>query len=343
MSNVPFFVPDYYTRFECKGGECRRSCCGGWPIAVSQDEYFRLLGMECSSDLRRRLDCAFCLSDGVDADHFASIQPNFIGKCPMHMENGLCQLHFECGPEILPDVCRLFPRSVYHFGTYTCVCSAACERTVEMLIESDEPLCLIPTELGPEMVGHARPVEYSADREAVRNHCLAIMEDRTLLLSARIDRVARYLQGSGEDSPIAFSEDMLFAIQTDIADHYAAHSESVSAYCEQALEALKSPQDFNKALGELEARFPLIWIWLEKLIVNYMLQECFPYTDRERDVRYEGVALCGLYAFCLFLLAGCQPENEVAFVDLAAAMFRLIGHTAFDHNVIVLIKNQMNK
>ena len=84
-------------------------------------------------------------------------------------------------------------------------------------------------------------------------------------------------------------------------------------------------------------------IWLEKLFVNYMLQECFPYTDRERDVRYEGVALCGLYAFCLFLLSGCQPEDREKFIDLTATIFRLVGHSAFDHNVIVLIKNQLKK
>jgi hypothetical protein len=162
------------------------------------------------------------------------------------------------------------------------------------------------------------------------------------MLHDRIDRIALYLQG-GSEHALALTADLLFKIQVGIAEHYAAHSESVGDACRQALAALSDPTSFASALTKLEERFPSLWIWLEKLFVNYMLQECFPYTDRERDVRYEGVALCGLYAFCLFLLSGCQPENREKFIDLTAAIFRLVGHSAFDHNVIVLIKNQLNK
>ena len=92
MSKTTFLVPDYYPRFRCKGPDCRRPCCGGWPISISMEEYFRLLSVECSPALRRRLDSAFRLADSPDADRYAQICPNYVGDCPMHLGNGLCGL-----------------------------------------------------------------------------------------------------------------------------------------------------------------------------------------------------------------------------------------------------------
>ena len=54
-----FLVPDIYPSFRCKGGSCRSTCCKGWGISVRMEEYFRLLGMDCPPEIRRRLDCAF--------------------------------------------------------------------------------------------------------------------------------------------------------------------------------------------------------------------------------------------------------------------------------------------
>ncbi len=39
-----FLVPDYFPRFACKMGECRAACCRGWPVSISMENYFRLLG-----------------------------------------------------------------------------------------------------------------------------------------------------------------------------------------------------------------------------------------------------------------------------------------------------------
>lgn len=344
MSEQPFSVPNYYKDFQCKGGECRRSCCGGWPISVSMEEYFRLLGMDCSQALRRRLDCAFLLEEDADPEHYAKIHPNYLGECPMHREDGLCALQCEGGEGVLPDVCRLFPRAAYVFGESRCVCSSACEHTVELLMADETPVEMETRLLPDHLLQHARPVDFSPERMAVQEECLRQIRDRSVPLSRRIDRIAAYLQGEAGDrgEGASLSADTLHRIQVALATHYAEHSESVGEACKEALRALPDHAAFASGLQELEARFPALWIWLEKLLTNYMLQECFPYTGREREVHYEGAALCGVYAFCLFLLAGCQPQSPTAFADQMAAAFRLIGHTAFDHNAIVLIKKHLS-
>ena len=106
-----FLVPDYYEDFRCKGGACRRTCCDGWGISVTQAEYFRLLGMDCPPDLRRRIDVAFHAPETPSPERFRLITPTWQGDCPMRAPDGLCALQCTCGEEALPAICRLYPRA----------------------------------------------------------------------------------------------------------------------------------------------------------------------------------------------------------------------------------------
>ena len=45
-----YLIPDYYPEFACKMGACRMACCDGWPVTFSLDDYYRLMGAECSGD-----------------------------------------------------------------------------------------------------------------------------------------------------------------------------------------------------------------------------------------------------------------------------------------------------
>ena len=108
----PYLVPDYFPAFSCKMGACRRPCCEGWPISVSMKDYFRLLSVDCSPELRRKLDCGLHLAPRPTEDAYAQILPRYDGVCPLHLPDGRCSLHAECGPESLAAVCRLYPRGV---------------------------------------------------------------------------------------------------------------------------------------------------------------------------------------------------------------------------------------
>ena len=104
MSEKMKIAPDYYDRFHCKGGACRNSCCIGWGISVDMNEYFRLIGLECSPRLHARLECAFHQPESPSPERYALISPDWRGDCPMHDTDGLCMLHRECGEGALPAV-----------------------------------------------------------------------------------------------------------------------------------------------------------------------------------------------------------------------------------------------
>ena len=98
-----FLMPDYYPQFACKMGKCRHACCVGWPISISMQNYFRLLGMNCPKHLRKKLDVGMQVYDRPDPARYAYFVPDFQGDCPMRMADGRCSLHAEMGPAVLPD------------------------------------------------------------------------------------------------------------------------------------------------------------------------------------------------------------------------------------------------
>lgn len=129
-----FTVPTYYGKFVCKGKDCRDCCCYGWNISLSLKEYFSLLGLPCTKDLRYKLDGAFHLAEPRDEFEYAQITPRFDGDCPLHMDNGYCALQYECGEDVLPKICRYYPRSPrLCFGRYEACMSNSCEGVIEAI------------------------------------------------------------------------------------------------------------------------------------------------------------------------------------------------------------------
>lgn len=104
-----YLVPDYYKNFQCKGKECRHTCCQGWDVTISMKEYFRLQSMDCSKKLRGKLDRTFYIISQPTEDRYAMIEKNFDHDCPLHMANGYCMLQCESGENALPAICRYYP------------------------------------------------------------------------------------------------------------------------------------------------------------------------------------------------------------------------------------------
>ena len=104
-----FKVPNYYKNFICKGHDCRHTCCKGWDVSISMKEYFKTQSLNCSKNLRKILDKTFYISSNANPDRYAIISKNENNDCPLHMDNGYCMLHYECGEQALPSVCHYFP------------------------------------------------------------------------------------------------------------------------------------------------------------------------------------------------------------------------------------------
>ncbi len=191
-----YTVPAYYPDFHCKAGDCRHPCCVGWDIAISMKEYFRMIGMDCSPQLRRRLDTAFHPPMERSEDHYAVISSRWDGDCPLRLENGFCSLQCECGEAAIPSVCRYYPRSPKSLHAYQCQCSNSCEAVVELLFARREPMTFLRKKLTFQIEQEPphRSDAVSQLFPSIQRAGLHILQDRSRPLSLRLRHLGELTQ-----------------------------------------------------------------------------------------------------------------------------------------------------
>ena len=191
-----FLVPDYYKNFVCKGPTCRHSCCEGYRVNITMDEYYRLKGLECSEHLRSRLDAALILYGYPDENRYAHLSHAWDGRCRMHRADGFCELQGECGADALASVCRYYPRSPLNAYRPECSCANACEGVIELLFAHEKELSFEQMELCFDLAGdRSRKSDVLAGRiyDAVRHFIILCLQDRHIPVGKRIEQIRESL------------------------------------------------------------------------------------------------------------------------------------------------------
>ena len=174
------FVPDYYPEFSCIAGACRHSCCIGWEIDIDEDtrEYYRTV----SGEIGKRL--AENIADGEDGSCFRLGESE---RCPFLNRDNLCDLILTLGEDSLCQICDDHPRFVNFFtdrqetGLGLC-----CEAAGKLILMKKTPTQLICT---GEIPSENIPDEEETGLLALRGELIAIAQDRSLSLTARIDEI----------------------------------------------------------------------------------------------------------------------------------------------------------
>lgn len=361
-----FWIPDYYEQFHCKADRCRTNCCHGWSVTISQQDYFNLLSVPCSAELRRKLDTSLHLVQNPDPQRYAQISHDWQGNCPLQRKDGLCALQVECGEELLSSTCRYYPRGIRTAFVDECCCSGSCEGVLETMFESHEPIRMVQRELTFDL-----PLPPRAESEPdartdrrIQREGLSILQDRRFSLPVRLQRLgcAAHALHRGESDPIVQMEQALagfeamqhsnllpaFKVQRDTLSLMREHSESIRDFVDEAMQALQLSEEgcvadayahYETAAAHFATILPDWEIYFEHMLVNHTLYQGYPYSPRHESVWDEYMALCALYASLRILSIGYMVKHETAedFVDVCAAAFKLFEHANFDHNAMVLL------
>lgn len=354
-----FLVPDYYPRFQCKGPSCRNTCCSGWGVTIPRDQYFRILGLSCGKRLREKLDRAFRPVLDPTPERFAEIAPTFAGNCPLHRPDGLCLLQASLGEDSLPKVCRYYPRGPRLDPFPECSCANSCEATLELLFSSPEPLSFLSRGLVFDMPMNPsrRPSAEREDYRRIRNFCFSLLEDRAFPLSVRILRVGKVLQSLEADPRSALSTEGLpvagpkadlslaWGILLRVSGKLLESSRTLSGI--RTIPEGDGPTelffgDHEASKRHFEEILPDWEILFEKMLVNNLFFRQFPFRPFAESLSDEFAALCGTYLFlrymALVMMKGDRSRTD--FVDLSAKSFRFIAHSRFEHNVILLLREE---
>lgn len=354
-----FLVPSYYPMFRCKCGACRSTCCEGWEVTISLQEYFKLMGEECSPALRRRLDSAIKPLLHPQPGQYACIDHKWDGRCPLQEESGLCALHAECGEKALSAVCRYYPRSPRLTFGMECACANSCEGVLELLFATREPLTFLPMALEFELPKEVtdEPERAAPGYAAIRKRCVALLQSRERALPERLhwigglllaltdavaaadeaaaERIAREWQPE-EALPLPMAgevrADALNAARV-LLWRFAAFNEAIVPLAQKIDAALGFAPDvdidvplpdgsvdrYNAASARFAALLPHWQRLFEQMLVNHVFYEGFPFSDRQELFADEYDSLCAVYALCR-LLAVCLIGAEGFAGDALAAL-----------------------
>ncbi len=319
-----FLYPSYYKDFACKCGDCRATCCHGWGITLSRDDYFKVTGTEASPELRRRLDVAFkpASNPPPTPERYAMISYNWQGRCPIQTEDGFCLLHRECGEGAIPEICRRYPRMIRTLPVHECCTSGSCEYTLELLFADDDPLRLERSEI--EVFDEEYDLSSAAKMEASeytekREAALEIISDRRFAIDERILKIGEYLGAKVAEN--AVTPERL----ADFAEKLAEKSQALTEIFEECGEFLGKTE--KPMLG---GKFD---IYMEKLLANHIFYKSFPHSFAASTSEVEVVALMCVKGLTEYFAGGYiakYGESTEKFVDVTAKLFRMIEHSRFD-------------
>lgn len=356
---VDYKVPDFYPNFSCKGTSCKENCCKKWRVTISMSEYFILHGLNCSKKLKSKIDRSLRLLEPRTKERYAEIIKDHEGKCPLLLENGYCQLHSELGEKVLPSVCRYFPRGPR--GTYfpSLSTSNGCERTLELLFINDEPINFIwhKQSFFLPAVKSNKSLEEIKEFERIQTSCFQSLSNRIYSISERIYQLGLILKAetlNNQTEILNFEEKKLtdtfdfnqtINVLFKLSDFYIENNPSMALFCSKAKEVFNtsnSYQTYQSLKQKFENKFSNHEVLFEKMLINNLFFKQFP--DQEHTVNYldEYISFSGLYIFLRYLvLASINDINNIDdFINLMTKLFRVIGHTRFERNMVIFLKNQ---
>lgn len=196
-------VPSYFERFHCIADRCQDNCCHGWKIAFSKKDYLKIKRAAKPAALEEVTKQAMHrLPDGRRTEAWYAEFLATKGPCPFQSEAGLCQLQLECGEDVLPKVCREFPRiSAYTPMGREETLSTACEAVVELLWELPEGVDFIEEDLPREKWRFYSATPENEAFPAMRAAVIDILQARQFSLARRLMILGIVLENARDTWP----------------------------------------------------------------------------------------------------------------------------------------------
>ncbi len=353
-----FIVPNYYAKFQCKGGDCRHTCCAGWDVTIPMDEYFSLVGIQCSQTLRKTIDRTFRLRDHPTKDCYAEIAHNYEGNCPLLLPNGFCQLHAKCKEDALPSVCRYYPRGPRTYFGFESSCSNSCEKTLELLFETEDFLTFkeMPLVFKMPFSHQTASIEKQTTFVNIRKFAFDILQKRELPLNNRILMVGKMFMALDANPMIDFNSidlsikeyardvDKSVHVIHQISSWLIDNDTSLKDYCEFIRELYKNKsinEVYEPCLIHFEETIINHEVLFEKMIINDLFFRQFPNQDFTLNYYDEFITLSSLYLFVRYISIHIMKQYHQIedYIDILAKTFRVIAHTKFGKNMMNQLKS----
>ena len=173
-----FRVPGYYKQFTCIADRCIDNCCfGGWQIDIDKEtiDYYDTVQGDFGDRLKKYVDKeagCFNLNNG---------------QCPFLLENNLCEIYKELGPEHMGLVCTQFPRFTEYYGNIKETgIGMACEEAARIILNDSTPFILEETDIDEEEIWGEYDSSLGQSLFILRDKIMSMLDDTSLSLSDKL-------------------------------------------------------------------------------------------------------------------------------------------------------------
>ena len=173
-----FRVPGYYKQFTCIADRCIDNCCfGGWQIDIDKEtiDYYDTVQGDFGDRLKKYVDKeagCFTLNNG---------------QCPFLLENNLCEIYKELGPEHMGLVCTQFPRFTEYYGNIKETgIGMACEEAARIILNDSTPFILEETDIDEEEIWGEYDSNLGQSLFILRDKIMSMLDDTSLSLSDKL-------------------------------------------------------------------------------------------------------------------------------------------------------------
>ncbi|HHU55427.1 MAG TPA: hypothetical protein GXZ48_01885 [Acholeplasmataceae bacterium] len=254
----------------------------------------------------------------------------------------------------------IFPRAPRLKFNNECSCSNSCEKVLELLFDDNKPITFEDIPLSFNYTINEKNISNEGIKkyEIIKNICNTVITNRGLSIQKRLIILGKIFQNierlsdenlssiiniSNVDYSYITNINLSYGIQKKLVKFYAERSISIQKYAEEAIRYFEEENEIKKYLKAKErlySLFPNIEIMLEKILHNYMIYIQFPFSNNLYSLIEEHASLCGVYLFLKYIVLGYMANKNTLedFIDVVTAIFRLINHTNFNHDVYVLLK-----
>lgn len=191
-------MPAYYKDFHCIMGACQDNCCDdSWKIEFSKKDYLAIKRAPKSPEVEAEMQAGmFRLREREHDGMYAEFRITEAGRCAFHTPEGLCRLQLECGEEVLPKVCRTYPRNeVYTSAALEYTLSPSCEGVLALLWDLKDGIDFIAEPLPPQSQKAALVnTEVEARFDAIRELWIDVLQARALPLAQRMTLLGLLVQ-----------------------------------------------------------------------------------------------------------------------------------------------------
>lgn len=328
---MKYVFTDFFTDFECIGGECPDTCCAKWGIIIDNATMQKYLSLE---EPQKSWICSKIVE--IEGKKLIKLKEN--GDCPFLNDCKLCDIYLQVSPDALSETCQTYPRKIVnYYDVILATVSVSCPEVARIVLEKKEPIVFAYTE--NDLKVDTSGADWLLYNELINGLVITtgILQNRSFAIWERVYLALRL----SYQVQTHIEEGCLESLRKNIEAY------NNSTYCEMQL------REMIEADGRLAGRWKLIYSMLkgienatklpreaQQFLVNYIVldemdEETYCYWSEqfksvEIETEFENLAVEFIFEYYMDALNGSDLFKNVLKMALFLVLTRVFEVTHYN-------------